>query len=123
MPRRTARRTLSTERGLQGARRARPIDASFMLLAHAYRIVEAQSCLAELADSTDSFEESHAYDHALLELDGILGDEGPGCWHLDTADRAVLRARAERAIEGLIEFGADALSIELLLVSLDDIGT
>jgi len=94
-----------------------------MLLTHAYLIAEARSCLAVLADSAPSFEESYAYDHALLELDGVLGDEGPGCSELDAADRADLRARAECAIEGLVEFGADALRIELLLASLDDIDT
>ena len=91
-----------------------------MPLAYALVVAETRSCLAALADAATTFGQSVAYDHALLELDGILGDDGPGCEPLPGVGRDELQRRAESAIERLVEFGVDALSVELLLADLED---
>jgi hypothetical protein len=92
-----------------------------MLLAHAVTLTEARSYIAALADHARTVEASSAYERALLELDGIHGDDVPA---LDTYgltdDRDILTAVATSAIEQLAASDVDALQIELLLAALDD---
>lgn len=92
-----------------------------MLLPHALTLAAARSYLAALADTADSFDASSAYEHVLIELDRIHGDETPG---LDTSgiceDRATLLAVANSAIERLELYGVDPLNVELVLAMLDD---
>lgn len=92
-----------------------------MLLAHAVTLTEARSYIAALADDARTVEASSAYERALLELDGIHGDDVPA---LDTDgltdDRDILMAVATSAIEQLAAYDVDALQIELLLAALDD---
>jgi hypothetical protein len=90
-----------------------------MLLSHAITLAEARSYVAALADTARTFEGSVEYERVLLQLDWIHGDDVPG---LDTSgltgDRDVLFTVAETAIEELIDFGSDALQIELVLAML-----
>ena len=92
-----------------------------MLLPHALTLGQARSCIAALADQADSIDASSAYEHVLIELDRIHGDESPG---LDTdgicEDRADLLASATSAIEDLEQHGVDPLNVELVLAMLDD---
>ena len=92
-----------------------------MLLAHAVTLTQARSYIAALADHARTVEASSAYEHALLELDWIHGDDVPA---LDTYgltdDRDTLMAVATSAIEQLAAYDVDALQIELLLAALDD---
>lgn len=92
-----------------------------MLLAHAYVLAEARSCLATLADSARPFEQSVAFDRLLLRLDWLHGDDTPACEPMPGVGRDELQRRAETAIEQLVEFGIDSLSIELLLADLEDV--
>lgn len=90
-----------------------------MLLSYAITLAEARSYVAALADTARTFEGSVEYERVLLQLDWIHGDDVPG---LDTSgltdDREVLFTVAETAIEELIDFGSDALQIELVLAML-----
>ena len=90
-----------------------------MLLSHAIALAEARSCLAALADTAVTFEASVEYERVLLQLDWIHGDDVPG---LDpsglTGDRDVLFSIAESAIDELVDYGIDALQIELMLAML-----
>jgi hypothetical protein len=90
-----------------------------MLLSHAITLAEARSYVAALADTARTFEGSVEYERVLLQLDWIHEDDVPG---LDTSgltsDRGVLFTVAETAIEELIDFGSDALQIELVLAML-----
>ena len=52
-----------------------------MLLPHAQTLAQARSYVAALADQAHSIDASSAYEHVLIELDRIHGDESPG---LDT---------------------------------------
>jgi hypothetical protein len=92
-----------------------------MLLAHAATLTEARSYIAALADHARTVEASSAYERALVELDGIHGDDVPA---LDTDgltdDRHILMAVATSTIEQLAAYDVDALRIELLLAALDD---
>ena len=92
-----------------------------MLYAHANTLTDARSYLAALADQGASTEASSAYEHALLELDWLHGDDVPT---LDTAglssDRDRLSAAATTAIEKLADYGVDPIGIELVLAALDD---
>jgi hypothetical protein len=92
-----------------------------VLLPHALTLGQARSYIAALADQADSIDTSSAYEHVLIELDRIHGDESPG---LDTAgiceDRATLLAVASSAIEELEQYGIDPLHVELVLATLDD---
>ena len=91
-----------------------------MTLAHSYHLAEARSCLAALADASRTFDPSVAYDRLLLRLDWLHGDDTPACESMPGVGRNELLLRAEAAIEDLVEFGIDALSIELLLADLED---
>lgn len=92
-----------------------------MLLPHALTLAQARSYIAALADQADSIDASSAYEHVLIELDRIHGDESP-C--LDTSgiseDRAILLAVASSAVEELERYGVDPLNVELVLAMLDD---
>lgn len=92
-----------------------------MLLAHAATLAQARSYLAALADNAHTIDASSAYEHVLLEVDRIHGDDVPA---LDTTglttDRAVLRVVAASAVEELIVHGVDALQVELVLAMLED---
>jgi len=91
-----------------------------MLLNHARALAEARSCLAALADAATAFDQSVAYERLLLCLDWLYGDNTPACESMPGVGRTDLLLRAESAIERLIELGTDALSIELLLIDLED---
>jgi hypothetical protein len=92
-----------------------------VLLPHALTLAQARSYLAALADQADSIDASSAYEHVLIELDRIHGDESSG---LDTSgiceERTILLAVASSAIEELEQYGVDPLSVELVLAMLDD---
>lgn len=91
-----------------------------MLLAHAVTLAEARSYIAALADEAATFEGSVEYEHTLLYLDLIHGDDIPP---LDasgfTDDRAILHAIAVSAVKELPDHGVDKLQVELLLDMLD----
>lgn len=91
-----------------------------MLLAHAVTLAEARSYIAALADEALTFDCSVEYEHALLYLDLIHGDDIPA---LDTSgltdDRTILHAIAVSAVKELTNHGVDKLQIELLLDMLD----
>jgi len=92
-----------------------------MLLPHAFTLAQARSYLAALADQASTIDASSAYEHALIELDRIHGDESTA---IDsdglTEDRAILLAVATSALEELEQYGVDPLSVELILAMLDD---
>lgn len=91
-----------------------------MLLAHAVTLAEARSYIAALADEAATFDSAVEYEHALLYLDLIHGDDIPA---LDasgfTDDRAILHAIAVSAVKELTDHGVDKLQVELLLDMLD----
>lgn len=90
-----------------------------MLLSHAIALAEARSYVAALADSARTFEGSVEYERPLLQLDWIHGDDVPGLNTIGlTDDPGVLFAVAESAIEELVDFGVDALQVELVLAML-----
>lgn len=91
-----------------------------MTLAHAYHLAEARSCLAALADAATTFDQSVAYDRLLLRLDWLHGDDTPACEPMPGVGCDELVRRAESAVERLVDFGIDVLSIELLLAELGD---
>ena len=90
-----------------------------MLLSHAVTLAEARSYLAALADNARTFDASMEYERVLLQLDSLHGDAGPGLQDVPTTGREVLYACAEAAIEDLVDYGADALRIELVLAMLE----
>ena len=92
-----------------------------MLLSHALTLGQARSCIAALADQADSIDASSAYEHVLIELDRIHGDESPGLY-IDGIyeDRTVLLESATSAIEELEQYGVDPLTVELVVAMLDD---
>lgn len=91
-----------------------------MLLTHAHTLAEARSYVAALADLALTFDASVEYEHVLLQLDFIHGDDSPA---LDTAgltdNRDILYALAASAIEELLDHGGDGLQIELVLDMLE----
>lgn len=91
-----------------------------MTLAHALTVIEARSCLAALADTARSFGGSVAYEHVLLYLDSVHGDDVRVLDDPGEGDRQRLLDRAEVAIEAFTSYGVDALRIEVLLGMLAD---
>jgi len=91
------------------------------LLPHAVALVRARSYLAALADRATTVDASSAYEHALIELDRVRGDDGST---IDSdglrEDLGILVAVATAALEDLAKHGVDALSIELIIAMLDD---
>jgi len=92
-----------------------------MAIAHALIVIEARSCLAALAETAPTFGQSVFYERLLLRLDWLHGDDGPACEPMPGVGRDELQRRAETAIQQLVEFGIDALSVELLLADLEDV--
>jgi len=90
-----------------------------MLLAHAVTLAEARSYIAALADNARTFDASMEYERVLLQLDSLHADRVPGVQDVPTTAREALYACAEEAIEELINYGADALRIELVLAMLE----
>jgi hypothetical protein len=92
-----------------------------MLLAHAVTLTQARSDIAALADRARTTEASSRYEHVLLQLDLIHGDDAPAT---DTSgltdERVFLLASARSCIEELVTYGVDALQIEVALAMLDD---
>ena len=92
-----------------------------MLLPHAQTLAQARSYVAALADQALKLDASFAYEHVLLELDRVHGDECPALETEDlTDDRAILLTCAHSAIQELEDHGIDALSVELILAMLID---
>ena len=80
---------------------------------YAVALGEARSCLAALADTAPTIDESIHYDRLLFRLD-FMHQDYPGC-HPITGTQQELLDRLEAAIETLIAQGADGLITELLL--------
>lgn len=92
-----------------------------MLLPHARTLCDARSALAMLADSASSLEASSAYEHVLITLDAIHGNDGPATDPYELPEhRDALLMFAVHAIEELKTHGVDELHVELLLVMLDN---
>jgi hypothetical protein len=92
-----------------------------MLLPQAQTLAQARSYVAALADRALNVDASSAYEHVLLELDRVHGDECPAVDTYGlTDDRDILLAVASSAIEELESYGIDALSVELILAMLTD---
>lgn len=86
-----------------------------MLLTHAVTLAEARSYVAALADRANTFEASVEYEHVLLHLDLIHGDDTPGISPVVATQPPILFTTAETAIESLVDHGIDALEVELVL--------
>ena len=92
-----------------------------MLLPHALTLAQARSYVAALADQACTIDASSAYEHVLLEIDRLHGDECPAIYSTGVPDeRQILLAVASDAIEDLQRYGIDALNIELVLAMLDE---
>lgn len=92
-----------------------------MLLPHAQTLAQARSYLAALADRASTIDASSAYEHVLIELDRIHGNECPSAdTERLTEDRAILLAVATSALEELEQYGVDLLRLELVIAMLDD---
>lgn len=71
-----------------------------MLLPHAHTLAQARSYLAALADQASTIDASSAYEHVLIELDRLHGDESPAINDDGlTEDRATLLAVVTSALE------------------------
>ena len=71
-----------------------------MLLPHAQTLAQARSYLAALSDRASTIDASSAYEHVLIELDRVHGDECPSADTEDlTEDRAIPLAVATSALE------------------------
>lgn len=92
-----------------------------MLLPHARILCDARSALAVLSDGANCIEASSAYEHALITLDAIHGDDCPAIDTYGLPDEPdELLAIAVHALERLPSHGVDELRVELLLALLDD---
>lgn len=81
----------------------------------------ARSCLAALADQATDIDASSSFEHALIELDRVQGDDTPAIERSGPAgDQTVLLATATAELEALRHHGVDALSIELIIAMLHD---
>ena len=82
---------------------------------------QGRSLVAALADRASTAQASSVYEHALIEVDWIHGDDVPALDTLErTTDRDVLLLDATTAILQLTAYGVDALGIELVLAALYD---
>lgn len=92
-----------------------------MLLPHARTLCEARSALAALSDGASCIEASSAYEHALITLDAIHGDDCPAIdtRGLPTHSDEQLNL-ATHALDELKTHGVDELHVELLLALLDN---
>lgn len=95
-----------------------------MLLPHAITLAEARLYIAALADQAGTFDASIAYEHVLLELDAVYdGQVPPMTAAVLTDESSVLYTIAEAAVEELVDHGADALRVELILAGLQEART
>jgi len=92
-----------------------------MLLPHARTLCDARSALAALSDRACCLEASSAYEHVLIALDAIHGDDCPA---IDTSglpeEPDEVLASAGLALERLKSHGVDELHVDLLVALLDD---
>lgn len=86
---------------------------------YAQVLAEPRSCLSALADLSP-YDSSMAYEHLLLDVDELHGGRVPAL-HMVTGTLADLRCQAEAWLAELADLGADPLTIELLLVRLDEV--
>ena len=86
-----------------------------MMLAHAVTLAQARSCVAALADNPVTIDAAIEYDRVLLQIDIIHGDYIPAINPVQLTDRDALFSVAESAIENLVEYGVDGLTVELVL--------
>jgi len=85
-----------------------------MSLTYAIALAEARSCLAALADGATDFDESIHFEHLLLDLDALHGDDAPAL-SARVGDRTELLRRLEAAVDRMLDLGGDGLSLEILL--------
>ena len=92
-----------------------------MLLPHAHTLSRARTALAALADTAPTIDTSSEYEHVLIELDRIHGDQCPALSKTQvTHSRKTLLAIATTAIDDLTTYGVDPLDVELVLAMLED---
>jgi hypothetical protein len=84
-----------------------------MLLSHKVLLAEARSYLAALADDAANLDAALEYERVLLELDWMHQREIPPITVVPTADRNVLYAVAQAAINHLVLHGVDPLEVAL----------
>lgn len=75
-----------------------------LTVAFAIALAEARSCLAALADTATSFDESIHFEHLLLELDAMHEANLPALYPL-TSQRAALMRRLEIAVDRMFSLG------------------
>lgn len=95
-----------------------------MLLPHARTLAQARCYLAALADQASTVDASSAYEHVLIELDRVHGDQSPAAE--DTGSPRVtdtLVTDVISTLEDLESYGVDPLHIELLIGMLTDAAT
>lgn len=92
---------------------------TYLAIGYLVALDEARSCLAALADSTDDVDLSAHFDRLLIQLDCLTGDAGPACSPV-TGSRAELLGRLEDAVDRLVWYGVNGLSLELLLLNARD---
>ncbi len=73
-----------------------------MSLAYAIPLAEARSCLAALADVAMDFDESVLYEHLLLDIDALHGDDAPAL-SARVGDRTELLRRLEAAVDRMLD--------------------
>jgi hypothetical protein len=89
-----------------------------MTLAYAIALSEARSCLAALADSARTVEDSIRYDRLLLDLD-FLHTVSPALETVHGTPQELF-GRLEDAVDRLIALGAsEGLRLEILLAEAD----
>ena len=92
-----------------------------MLLSHARTLCDARSALALLSDQACCLQASSAYEHVLITLDAIHGNDGPA---IDTdglpKTHEDLATFAKHSLKQLRSHGVDALHVELMLAMLFD---
>lgn len=93
-----------------------------MLIAHAFTLGMARTCLASLADHAHTVQASSAYERVLIELDRLHGEVVPAIDEdlVSTDQRNMLYVIAASSIEDLADHGLDDLNIELILAMLGD---
>ena len=87
---------------------------------YAQALAGVRSCLSALADLS-SYEPSVDYEHLLLDVDGMHGGLFPAAYPV-TGTLADLHRRAEAGLDELASLGANALTVELIIARLEEIG-
>ncbi|GAB6985273.1 hypothetical protein [Nocardioides pyridinolyticus] len=91
---------------------------------HARALALARTYVVALADQTDDLDVASAYEHVLIELDRLHGDQSPDIVpDALTSDRSLWFEFALVAIASLTRHGVDPLSVELLCWRLLDAHT